>query len=147
MAEGAVPLFESKITVTFGDCDPAGILYFARIFDFSHQVFEEFIEQSGIGWANWFRKGPFIVPLKHVEADYQSPLLPGQSYSVKARVARLGDSSFEMEYSFLGTESSSPKTHAVVKMVHVFADAENHKKISIPEPIRSKLQQNIASSK
>lgn len=145
--------FTTTVHVTFGDCDPAGILYFARIFEFSHQVFEEFIEASGIGWANWFRKGPYFVPLKHVESDYTKPLLPGRYYQVIAEVSRLGDSSFQMQYSFLGSASGAPAEksftedapiHAVVKMVHVFADANTKKKCPIPEDVRSALQRFLA---
>jgi YbgC/YbaW family acyl-CoA thioester hydrolase len=140
MPEGTAYSFESEIQVTFGDCDPAGIMYFSRIFDFSHQVFEELIKNSEIGWENWFRSGRFVVPLIHVEADYKAPLLPGKTYLVKARVARLGDSSFEMEYAFFDSENLGHRLLAAVKIVHVFADTATRKKISVPSEIRSTLQ-------
>lgn len=140
--------FISQIEVRFGDCDPAGIMFFPRIFEFAHSVFEEFIEHTQIGWSQWFRKGPFIVPLRHVNSDFFRPFLPGRKYQVHSYVSKLGSSSFEMTYEFFGTASGQAgdanfqgelPLHARVQMVHVFADSTTKTKIEIPEDLRKKL--------
>ena len=37
--------FETRLQVRFGHVDPAGIVYFPRIYDYLHDVFEEEWEQ------------------------------------------------------------------------------------------------------
>lgn len=137
--ETTVKSFTTNIQVHFGDCDPAGIMYFSRIFDFSHQVFEEFIASTSIGWKGWFEQKDFIVPIKHVACDYSQPLRPGQSYQVEAVVAKISESGFEMNYRFSGAQGPLAQT----KMVHVFADSKSMKKASIPPTVREVLMQHL----
>ncbi len=41
-------MFSSNRRVEFTMCDAAGILYFAKIFDLAHSVYEEFILESDL---------------------------------------------------------------------------------------------------
>jgi len=140
--ETTVNSFTTNVQVHFGDCDPAGIMYFARIFDFSHQVFEEFIDSTDIGWKGWFEQKDYIVPIKHVACDYSLPLFPGQSYRVEAVVAKISESSFEMNYRFSGALGLV----ALTKMIHVFADSKTMKKAPIPSKVREVLTQHLVRS-
>lgn len=128
--------FKKSIQVRFRDCDPAGILFFAQIFSLAHDCFEDFINQSGIGWKTWFEERKYLVPIRQTEAQYFRPLVAGQEYEVTADVKKIGETSFQMFYSF----SDSKNTHAEVTMVHAFMDPTTLKKMAIPEEIKLKLQ-------
>lgn len=131
--------FETEIHVRFGDADPAGIMYFPKVFEFAHEAFEDFVDVCGIGWKNWFRAGPYIVPIRQVSAEFLRPFFPGRKYRVRGRVSKLGASSFEMSYEFQSFEAE-PVAHARVQMVHVFADSATKMKMPIPAEIRSKMK-------
>lgn len=134
--------FETEIHVRFGDADPAGIMYFPKVFEFAHESFEEFVDACGIGWKNWFRPGPYIVPIRQVSAEFLRPFFPGRKYRVRGYVSKLGASSFEMSYEFTSNEGELV-TRARVQMVHVFADTTTKTKIPVPADIRTKLEKYL----
>ncbi len=128
--------------VAFGDCDPAGILYFARVFDYAHKAFEAFITETKIGWSYWFKESPDLVPIRRAEADFYSPFFPGAALTVQIQVSLIQESSFQMVYAFF----CKNKLLAEVKMVHVFADPKTLKKKPIPENIRKEFSRFLIQS-
>ncbi len=131
--------FIRDFKIKFRECDPAGISYFANIFSWAHDTFEEFLPVAGIPWEDWFHRKDLIVPIKHTECNFMKPFSPGESYKIHTTVKRLGDSSFTMKYVFKDQEGKSD--HAEVLMTHVFLTAEKFKKTPIPENIRQRLNQ------
>ena len=132
--------FTRNVQIRFHEADPAGIVYFANVFSLAHDTFEEFIEAAGVPWGEWFRKGPYFVPIRHAECNYLSPFRPGQKYQVKAEVARLGETSFQMRYTFTSKSKSNTTTHAIVTMVHAFVSAKTKKKIKVPVKFQKVLK-------
>jgi acyl-CoA thioester hydrolase/1,4-dihydroxy-2-naphthoyl-CoA hydrolase len=128
-------VYQKRIQIRFRDADPARILFFGNVFSLAHDTFEDFIQESGISWRNWFSGEPYIVPIRHAECDYLAPFRVGEHYEVKATVAQLRESSFQMRYVF----TRGSQTHAVVTMVHTFLDPKTQQKIPIPETVKSKL--------
>lgn len=129
-------VFYTNKTLTFREADPAGIMFFGNVFAFAHDAFEEFIVAAGYGYNEWFGKFEFIIPIRHTEANYLSPFLPGQTYQIAVSVAKLGETSFQMKYVF----SKENKTHAVVTMVHAVANRKTLQKMPVPELIRNRLK-------
>jgi acyl-CoA thioesterase FadM len=128
--------YTRTVQIRFDQADPAGIMYFANIFNLAHRTFEDFIVEAGIPWAEWFRKSEYAVPIRHTECNYLAPFLPGKQYDVRAQVARLGETSFQMMYTF----SSKSGIHAVVTMVHAFIDTDTKDKFPMPAKIREILK-------
>jgi len=128
--------FKKEFQVRFREADPAGIGYFAHVFSFAHDAFEDFIVAAGFHWKEWFLTKEYIVPIRHTECSFLKPFLPGENYQISVSVAKLGDSSFQMKYLFL----QGPHQHATVLMTHVFLDAKSKGKMSIPEIVRNRLK-------
>lgn len=149
--------FRKSIKVKFYQADPAGILYFAELFNIAHDTFEDWIEDHiGIPWANWFLKKQkvrkntgYLIPLRHVSCDYFSPFFPGKSYIVEVRLAQIQNSSFEVHYLFFPDQVKKKRklkmseSKALLKMVHVFMDQKKKMKRTIPLSIRKKLQPHL----
>lgn len=128
--------FSTRVKIKFRDGDPAQIMYFGNVFSLAHDTFEEFIVEAGYKWEEWFRTKEYMIPIRHTEADFLAPFLPGQSYEVRATVANLGNSSFTMAYEFV----SSTTIHARVKMVHTCLDQKTKQKIDLPLQMRTRLE-------
>lgn len=124
--------FTRTIQIRFHEADPAGIVYFANVFSLAHDTFEEFIAEAGVPWGEWFRKGPYFVPIRHAECEYLAPFRPGQKYKIQTMVARIGETSFQMKYTFQSGAGKKLITHAVVTMVHAFVSSKSKKKIKVP---------------
>lgn len=136
MKHSAHKTFSTEIKIRFRDADPAGIMFFGNIFALAHDVFEEFIEASGIGWKKWFDKPEHFVPIRHVECEYTAPFVPGETYQVQVSVESISTSTFKLKYVF----SKGSTTHAVVKTAHTFADYEKKVKKAIPAELKSVLE-------
>lgn len=133
--------FHTKKTLTFRESDPAGIMFFGNIFAFAHDAFEEFIVAAGYTYKEWFEPQDIIIPIRHTEANYFAPFFPGQTYEISVTVGKIGQSSFQMNYTF----SQAHKKHAVVTMVHAVADKKSMQKAPIPNLIKSRLMPYLES--
>lgn len=127
--------FQTQIRLKFRDADPAQIMYFANIFSLAHDAFEEFIVKAGYKYDEWFTKDHHMIPIRHAEADYKAPLVPGNVYTVSVQVINLGTTSFKMKYSF----ESQGKLHATVQMVHAVLDPHTKQKMPLPTVMRQRL--------
>ncbi len=128
-------VFKTTLKVSFRAADPAGIMFFGNIYGLAHDAFEDFIVNTGFHWKEWFNTPEYIIPIRHSEADYEAPFLPGQNYDVSVSVKALGNTSFSIKYVFTAGE----KLHARVEMVHVVLDAKTKKPIPLPGLIRERL--------
>jgi YbgC/YbaW family acyl-CoA thioester hydrolase len=130
-------LFEKNILIRFGDTDPQGILYFARLQDISHRCLEEYLASTPLGWAYWFSNLEFAVPIKNAQSDFSKPMRAGQKITVTLSTQKISDSSvtFLTEYHDTSTKELCAKTTSV----HVFVDKKAFTKISIPEKIKNIL--------
>ncbi|MCX7977591.1 MAG: thioesterase family protein [Bdellovibrionaceae bacterium] len=128
-------VFRTTTRIRFRQGDPARISYFANVFDIAHDTFEEFIVAAGYSWPEWFSHNPYIIPIRHAEADYLAPLYPGEVYDIEATVQSIGNTSFVMQYKI----TSQAKIHAVVKMVHSVLKSPTMEKTEIPALMRERL--------
>ena len=91
--------FVTQIEVRFGDVDPAGIVYFPKIYDFLHQAFEELWDVH-VGKRYYHLVGEERVgfPLVHSEVHFESPLRFGDRPLVKITCFHVGRSSLGLRY-------------------------------------------------
>ena len=62
-------------TVRFGDCDPANIVYYPRLFHFCHLVMEDFFESAlDLPYVELIEVRRTGFPAVHLDADFQSTM-------------------------------------------------------------------------
>lgn len=139
MASNSHSQFRKEIQLRFREADPAGILFFGNVFSLAHDCFEDFIQDAGFTWKEWFHTKEYLIPIRHTESNFLKPFRPGEKYTITATVARIGDSSFQMKYVF----SQGSNIHADVRMTHTFLEAKSHQKISVPDTVRNRLNRYL----
>ncbi len=140
-----MPPFRRPLTIRFDEADPCGILFFGRIFEVVHRVFEDFVISAlGIGWNEWFLAEQMMVPIKHAEATYFQPLLPGHEYRAELLLVGIGESSFEVATRILAGADEPGQLCVETRVVHVFTDARLHGKSPIPSELRARLEACLA---
>jgi 4-hydroxybenzoyl-CoA thioesterase len=91
--------FTTRITVRFGDCDPAGLVYYPVIFHYCHVALEEFFAaRCGVPYDRLMRDERLGFPTVNVRAEFFAPLVYGDEAEVVVAVARLGRSSVTLQY-------------------------------------------------
>jgi 4-hydroxybenzoyl-CoA thioesterase len=93
--------FVTQQQVHFGDVDPAGIVYYPKIYDFVHQAFEELWDvHVGKRYYHLICEDHIGFPLVHAEVDFKHPLHFGDRPVVRVTCFKLGRSSIGLRYVF-----------------------------------------------
>lgn len=130
-------LYVCKHRVAWGDCDPAGILYTPRVFDYCNETLEGwFRDVLGRSWFTMIQQGKGS-PMVRVECDFIRPMPPDLALDVALRIERLGGSSA----SFL-IEGNGPdgEAHFRARYVVCFTDLSAGRAMAIPPELRERAE-------
>lgn len=128
-------MFETKRTVYFSDCDPAGILFYVKALEFCHSAYEEFVNSFNLGFDYWTNEN-FAVPVKSAEAKYIRAIKYSEIITIKLKVLELRNSSFSISYLILNDKE---ETCIEAKTVHVFVDKKSWSKMEINKSVKENL--------
>ncbi|HKG12343.1 MAG TPA: acyl-CoA thioesterase, partial [Pyrinomonadaceae bacterium] len=91
--------FSTLITVRFGDCDPAGLVYYPVLFHYCHAAMEEFFAaRCGVSYARVLSERRLGFPTVNVRAEFFAPFVYGDEASVEVWASRVGRTSVTFEY-------------------------------------------------
>jgi YbgC/YbaW family acyl-CoA thioester hydrolase len=122
--------------VHFSETDPAGILFFSRIFEICHHAFEAFLAERGFPLSRVMTAVDWLLPLVHAEADFAAPLRLGDTLRIEVAVERMGARSITFVYVVSTAERG---TVATVRHVHAAIDRATWQPRKLPEEVRTHL--------
>ncbi len=131
-------MIEIKYKIGFSDCDPAGIIFYSRVFEYCHKTYEELISSFNLTENYWSNQN-YIVPIIKATSKYQKPLRYNDEIKIKLFTSELKNSSFELYYEIFKDNELS----VIVNTIHVFINAKTWEKIEIPTDIKNKLSEHL----
>ncbi len=131
-------MFTYKRKINFHDCDVAGILFFARIYELCHSAYEEMISTFDLDEDFW-NNNDYIMPIIRSEASYHRPLKYGQTVTVEIKVEQLKSSSFELNYE---CKNEKGEITDKVRTVHVCVSKKDWKKRTLPGKVLEGLKKH-----
>ena len=129
--------YEATLRVHFKEVDGAGRLFFTRIFEYCHDVYEDFLSHIGLPLHIHVAERPWIMPVVHTEADYFAPMKLGDEIRVEVEILKLGHRSITWQYHF---KSQHLTPLATVRIVHVAMDRHTEMSCPLPEEVRTLLE-------
>ena len=129
-------MFTAKKRINFYDCDPAGILFYAKLFEINHSIYEELIDSFKLK-TNYWSNDEFVVPIIKTDGAYFKPLKAGDLISINLTVTFKKENSFELTYEWL---NKAGELAAKARTVHVFVDKKKWSKIPIQDDIVKGLE-------
>jgi 4-hydroxybenzoyl-CoA thioesterase len=88
-----------EIHIEWGDCDPAGIVYFPRYFEYGDACASALFERAGLPKRKLLETYGLIgIPLVDARARFLAPSRFGDTIAVESRIAEWGRSSFMIEH-------------------------------------------------
>jgi 4-hydroxybenzoyl-CoA thioesterase len=127
--------FSTRITVAFGDTDPAGLVYYPNLFHYCHIAMERFFsEHCGVPYADLISQSRLGFPTVKVEAQFEKPLVYGDEVDVSIEVINVSPRSVTLNYRLARGIDMVPC--AVFTMVHVAMNLDSRKSTEIPEALR-----------
>ena len=136
-----------RVDVRFGDCDPAGIVYFPRFFHLFHEAMETWFSAGlGLSYAQLILGRKLGFPAVHTEADFNAPCALGEAIAVELRVARLGRSSIGLDYVVRGVDGVLRLTGASTCVVMDLDPASPgfRRAVALPGDLRARIERFMA---
>jgi 4-hydroxybenzoyl-CoA thioesterase len=130
--------FSTRIVVRFGDCDPAGLVYYPVIFHYFHVAMEEFFAaRCGTTYERLMREERIGFPTVNVQSEFLAPMSYGDEIEIEVAVARVGESSVAFEYA--ARRATDATVCARSTQVHVAMNLDARRPVSIPDALRRAL--------
>jgi len=130
----------TEVVVRFQDVDAAGIVFFARIFDYVHVAYEEFLSAVGHPLPKVLAERAWAAPLRHAEADYLEPCRFGDRLTVELVAAVVEESEISLGWRLSGP-GAADRPKAVAQTVHTFVALPAFSRCPVPAEIAEKLAQ------
>ena len=94
---------ELKRRVRWADADPAGRIYFPRIFDYFCEAEDEILKRAGYDLEDLFGNPgrEFDFPRVHAECQFKKVLQFGACFTMSVQVGRLGRTSIQYDFRVL----------------------------------------------
>jgi len=130
-----------QVTVEWGDCDPAGIVYYPAYFRWCDQSTYRLFLAAGLtrddtSGGQW-KEG---TPLVAAECSFKRASQTGETLVVESHVSRFGRSSFTISHVF---RNAAGEVAAEGSETRIWArkegDARTLKSVPIPEEIKKRL--------
>lgn len=132
--------FRTRIKVRFGDCDPAGLVYYPVLFHYCHVAMEEFTAaRCGMSYERLMRDERLGFPTVNVQAEFLAPLVYGDEAEVTVTVARVGHSSVTFEYDLRRASDQTLCARSI--QVHAAMNLDTRRAVPVSAGLRDALLQ------
>ncbi|MBP7146127.1 MAG: acyl-CoA thioesterase [Acidobacteria bacterium] len=119
------------------DVDAAGVVFFARVFEYFHDALMAFLESAGFPIPRLLHEGRVLSPIAHAEADYFQPVRFGDRLQAEVVKAHVEGSRVTIGYRLVRADSGVPV--AVGQTVHACVDAKTFARTELPAGFREAL--------
>lgn len=135
MSEDAV--FVWTVRVYYENTDAGGVVYHAEYLKFFERARTEWLRQLGFGQAEMRSGLGVLFVIRRADVHFLRPAVFEDELQVLARIARVGRSVLEFEQEIRRGEETLVTAHVVV----VCVSADGFKPVSLPDPVKRKIQE------
>lgn len=138
LAAEALPpaAFRAHQKIRFGDCDPAGIVFFAAWFTMANAAIEDFFEAAlGLDFHALHAERRIGTGFAHAEADFLKPGLMGDRIALTPLVTRIGGASYALTMHIHRAETELVRLH----LVSATTDLDARRAVTLPDDLRAAL--------
>ena len=133
--------FSALIDVRFGDCDPAGLVYYPVLFHYCHAAMEEFFAaRCGASYARLMAERRLGFPTVNVRAEFFAPFVYGDEASVEVWASAIGRTSVTFEYRL--RRASDQTLCARATHVQVSMNLDSRRAVPVPEDLRRAFEES-----
>jgi acyl-CoA thioester hydrolase len=131
--------FVHELRVRYGECDPQGIVFNANYLLYFDVAFTELWREAVCPWQDMVERGIDAV-VAHAELDFRAPARYDDVLSMRAHVARLGDTAITTEIDAMRGD----ELLVAMRLRHVCVSRESWRKTTLPDWVRDGLRRFAA---
>ena len=128
--------FRGEHTVRLADTDTAGVVYFARALEWFHALYEDWLASVGFALGDHLPNSELLLPIVSAEVTHEKPLRLGDRLDLELRVARVGTSSYTLNYEAHRTGERCVSS----TMTHVCMSPKTERSEELPAGLRYQLE-------
>ena len=126
-------------TVRFGECDPAGVVYYPVFFRWFHEAMESwFSEGMGAPYSAVLQDVGF--PAKSLNVEFDRPCKMDDPIRLALSVIEMGRSSLHLKIDVLGEDGLRAHAKLVCVCIGVSGSEFQFRPVPIPEHLREKMK-------
>jgi len=131
-----------EIHIEWGDCDPAGIVYYPRFFEMFDSCTNALFEKAGFKKPEMMAKyGLAGIPMVETSARFFVPSSFGDTVTVETTILEWGNSSFRVEHKlYRGDLLCAEGLEKRVWTVRDTADPKKLKSEKIPQDVKDRFK-------
>lgn len=131
----------SKVEIQFGDCDPAGIVYYPNYFRFFDNATAGLLSAAlGMHKRNWLAHyGIAGIPMVDTGARFIRPSAFGDIVEIRSEITELGRSSFSVKHTLFKDGEVAIEAHEKRVWV-VRAEEGGIRSAPLPDDVRRVLE-------
>lgn len=115
-------MFHMRMIAEWGDCDPAGIVFYPRYFGWMDAGFQALLRARGLSQQTLRERFGTVTPLVEVGASFRGPVRPGDALTVAIDVEAWEERRFRVSYAFDAGESVVAEGFEVRAWANLAAD-------------------------
>jgi 4-hydroxybenzoyl-CoA thioesterase len=129
------------IRIEWGDCDPAGIVYFPRYVEYFDRCTRALFERAGVFKRDMLKTyGIAGIPVVDMKAQFVIPSRYGEDVIVESCVCKWGNSSFVVRHRLMKGEAMAVECFETrVWVVQVSEDPVKYEGRSIPREVKEQF--------
>lgn len=136
METGQTPFIHRHV-ISWGECDPAGIIYTPRVIDFVVEAIEAWYPAAlGITWTEMRQSRNTGVPMVRAKCDFIKAPVPDLELFVEVRVAAIGRSS--ITFTVTGRDGAGDD-YFRARMVSCYTDLTDVSAKEIDSDLRERM--------
>ena len=121
------------LLVRFEDVDYARVVFFPKLFEYCHRVFQDFFPaQMGISYAELVAQRKVGFPAVSSKADFRLPFRFGDECRIVMDVLKVGEASVGCRYRLFRAEALAAEIETIVACI----DLDAFRARPIPDDIR-----------
>ena len=93
-------MFETSFIAEWGDCDPAGIVFYPGYFRWMDTSFQQLLRSRSLSQAIITDRFGAVTPLLDARAAFRGPVRPGDTMLVSVEVKEWAERRFRLLYRF-----------------------------------------------
>jgi 4-hydroxybenzoyl-CoA thioesterase len=130
-----------EIHVEWGDCDPAGIVYYPRFFEYFDACTNALFEKAGFRKAQMLKTyGLLGIPTVDTRAQFFVAASFGETVTVETRIIEWGRSSFQVEHKlYKGNALAAEGFEKRVWTVRDLASQRGMRSEAIPPEVKARF--------
>jgi 4-hydroxybenzoyl-CoA thioesterase len=134
---GSVVTYSRDLFIRFGDCDPAGIVFYPKYLEMFNEMVEDWCrDELNFSFYEIVARRGWGLPTVHLEVDFLAPSHFGETLNAVLILRNVGKTSIGADIMLRGPDKA---VRVKGKVVLVLIDRRTNRAIELPEEVRARL--------